>query len=269
MTVKLTAPAFDLAVGADYTGPEEAWLIANGYAYVANEKATVTGTTNAVNIVTGGNLVVKVDGVTATAALATADTPAVAAGKIQTAVAAAVAGSTSAVVSSKLTISAPGSHVKPHKVEVVSGTGTVLANLGLTAGQSADTEKRNITAVLPAQDPTLAVNREEPWDDTYVFGATESALKAVVHKLYAVNPEVRVTELPAAGGTALVIEGDNFTGATGVTFGGTAGTSFSVADDNKILVTTPAKTAGTYDVVVQKVAGGNVTKTGAVKYVAP
>jgi IPT/TIG domain-containing protein len=70
---------------------------------------------------------------------------------------------------------------------------------------------------------------------------------------------------PAAGGTAVVITGVNFSGATGVTFGGTAGTSFSVVNDTTINVTTPAKTAGTYDVVIADDAG-NVTKTGGFVY---
>lgn len=74
------------------------------------------------------------------------------------------------------------------------------------------------------------------------------------------------TALATAGGTALKITGTGFSGATGVTFGGTAGTSFSVASDTVILVTSPAKTAASYDVVVAD-DGGNVTKTNGVTYV--
>lgn len=69
----------------------------------------------------------------------------------------------------------------------------------------------------------------------------------------------------AAGGTAVVIKGSGFDGATGVTFGGTAGTSFSVVDPTEIHVTTPAKTAGTYNVVVSDDAGA-VTKVGGFVY---
>jgi IPT/TIG domain len=68
---------------------------------------------------------------------------------------------------------------------------------------------------------------------------------------------------PAAGGTVVTIKGDNLGGATGVTFGGTAGTAFSVVDDNTVKVTTPAKTAGAHAVVVAddsgNVACGNFT----------
>lgn len=70
---------------------------------------------------------------------------------------------------------------------------------------------------------------------------------------------------PAAGGTVVTINGTNLTGATGVTFGGTAGTAFQVVSDTQIKVTTPAKTAGAVSVVVQHPAG-NVTKANAFTY---
>lgn len=70
----------------------------------------------------------------------------------------------------------------------------------------------------------------------------------------------------AAGGKVTLIIGQNFTGATGVTFGGTAGTAFSVIDDETVQVTTPAKAAGTYDLVVQH-PDGNATRTNGVTYV--
>lgn len=69
----------------------------------------------------------------------------------------------------------------------------------------------------------------------------------------------------AAGGTATVITGKNFTGATGVTFGGTAGTAFSVVNDSTINVTSPAKAAGTYDVVVTRPVA-SLTKVGGFVY---
>lgn len=66
----------------------------------------------------------------------------------------------------------------------------------------------------------------------------------------------------AAGGTACVIRGTNLSGVTGVKFGTTAGTAFSVVGETEIHVTTPAHTAATVDVVVADDAG-NVTMTGA------
>lgn len=70
---------------------------------------------------------------------------------------------------------------------------------------------------------------------------------------------------PAAGGTVVTIKGANLAGVSGVTFGGTAGTSFAIQADGSLKVTTPAKTAGTYDVVVSD-DSANVTVTNGFVY---
>ena len=72
---------------------------------------------------------------------------------------------------------------------------------------------------------------------------------------------------PTAGGRVIRIIGAGFMGATGVTFGGTAGTVFSVVSDTLIEVTAPAKAAGAYDVVVQH-PNGNATIAGGYTYTA-
>jgi hypothetical protein len=69
----------------------------------------------------------------------------------------------------------------------------------------------------------------------------------------------------AAGGTVVTIDGTNFGGAEGVTFGGTPGTAFDRVSDTRVKITTPAKTAGAYDVVVQDDAG-NVTEDDGFTY---
>jgi IPT/TIG domain len=53
-----------------------------------------------------------------------------------------------------------------------------------------------------------------------------------------------------AGATQVTITGAGFTGATAVTFGGTAATAVVVVNNNTITCASPAKTAGTYDVIV-------------------
>lgn len=70
---------------------------------------------------------------------------------------------------------------------------------------------------------------------------------------------------PAAGGTATVITGTGLTGATGVTFGGVAGTAFSVVNATTVNVTAPAHAAGAVPVVVQH-PSGNVTKANGYTY---
>lgn len=69
----------------------------------------------------------------------------------------------------------------------------------------------------------------------------------------------------AAGGTNVVIKGKNLAGTTGVTFGGTAATNFKVVDETTITCTTPAKTAGAYNVVVAD-DSGPVTKNNFYTY---
>jgi len=69
----------------------------------------------------------------------------------------------------------------------------------------------------------------------------------------------------AAGGTAVVITGAGFTGATAVNFDTTPGTSFSVVSDTEIDVTTPAHAAGAVTVTVVK-TGGNAVKYSGFTY---
>jgi Autotransporter beta-domain/Cadherin-like beta sandwich domain/IPT/TIG domain len=75
------------------------------------------------------------------------------------------------------------------------------------------------------------------------------------------------TSGPAAGGTSVVITGTNFTGATAVSFGGTAATSYAVNSSTQITATTAAHAAGPTDVVVTT-ANGTATSAGAYTYVA-
>lgn len=69
----------------------------------------------------------------------------------------------------------------------------------------------------------------------------------------------------AAGGTAVTIKGTNLEGVTAVTFGGTAATSVTVVDSNTVTCVTPAKTAGTYSVVLTD-DSGSVTVANAYVY---
>lgn len=80
---------------------------------------------------------------------------------------------------------------------------------------------------------------------------------------------------PLAGGTSVTISGSNFLGATGVTFGGIAATTYTVVDNSTITATVPAGNArGPVAVGVHKVdadAGMDVSGVGpdGFTYLAP
>lgn len=69
----------------------------------------------------------------------------------------------------------------------------------------------------------------------------------------------------SSGGTAVTITGTGFTGATSVTFGAAAATSFTVVSDTEITAIAPPGTAGAVNVVVTTSAG---TGTGPYTYSA-
>ncbi len=70
---------------------------------------------------------------------------------------------------------------------------------------------------------------------------------------------------PVAGGTTVTITGTYLTGATALTFGGTAATSFTVNSATQITAAAPSGPAGAANVVVTT-AGGSVTSTGGYTY---
>jgi subtilisin family serine protease len=78
--------------------------------------------------------------------------------------------------------------------------------------------------------------------------------------LYVVAPAPSISGLspsigPATGGTSVVISGSDFNGATGVTFGGIAATSFDVTSGTRIRATAPAQPQGTVQVQVTAPGG--------------
>ncbi|WP_042035671.1 IPT/TIG domain-containing protein, partial [Aeromonas popoffii] len=73
---------------------------------------------------------------------------------------------------------------------------------------------------------------------------------------------------PTAGGTSVTLTGTNLTGATAVSFGGTAATGYIVNNATTITATTPAHAAGTVNVVVTT-PGGSATLTNGYTYNEP
>jgi hypothetical protein len=71
----------------------------------------------------------------------------------------------------------------------------------------------------------------------------------------------------AAGGLAVTVTGAGFTGATGVTFGGTAATAVIVVNSNTITCTTPAHAAGSVDTRVTTPKGVSAISGAADNFV--
>jgi hypothetical protein len=67
---------------------------------------------------------------------------------------------------------------------------------------------------------------------------------------------------PTSGGTSVVITGTNYTGATAVSFGGTAATGYTVNSATQITATSPAKSEGTIDITVTTTGGTSATVAG-------
>jgi hypothetical protein len=309
MTVVLTSPAYGLQPLDEFTGTakEEAWLLASGYAkqtgYDANTAAVLTGTSNAVNVVTGGNIVVRVGHEEYTVAIASADTPAQAATKIDTALTGVA---NAAIVSSKLEIStvATGDD-DAASVSVVSGTGTVLANLGVVAGASAvgttggiGTANYGVSDVSIANNPEFDTSRGQiaagsdlpeggtndgvvlkDADAPYIslqggaFGDQESsAFVGFANDPATADRPVEFGSVlpatgPAAGGTVVEIRGFGLDKVTSVTFGGVAGTSLTHDGRQSLTVTTGAHAAGVVDIVLVH-PGDDVTETAGFTYTA-
>lgn len=154
----------------------------------------------------------------------------------------------------------------------VHSTGAIVTRTALLA---------LMTDVTPDENKRYTFAGAEQYDVSYTLpgSATDDADKAIAFipgqeytlaDIEAFYPAATVDSItpatgPAAGGTAVVIKGNNFHGVSGVTFGGGAGTSFSVVDDETINVTTPAHAAATVDVVVQD-DRADVTVTGGFVY---
>ena len=126
------------------------------------------------------------------------------------------------------------------------------------------------TTTSPGTETSVAMSKPGSWlHDTNPRGSTQ---RVFVRKdqwgTLAATPLAERVSPPsglAAGGLAVSVHGSGLTGSTGVTFGGTAGTAFSVVSDAQINVTTPAHAAGAVNVVVAN-PRGNATVTNGFAY---
>lgn len=171
--------------------------------------------------------------------------------------------------------------VDPNNDNKVDYTGDITADghNTLDAGGKAD-------GVLEADDPTVAANREDPWFKAQSLGTSWSIANDAANlndeefpnadfdfDQGGVDTEAPTIDSitpnsgPAAGGTVVTITGANLTGVTGVTFGGTPGTSLELVNDAELSVVAPAHAAGAVNVVVTDPVGSD-TEVGGFTYTA-
>ncbi len=133
---------------------------------------------------------------------------------------------------------------------------------GVAATSFVVNSSTRITAVAPARATSGAVD--------VVVTAAGGAVTTVGGFNYRQAVISSVTPLTGstAGGTTVVISGSDLSGATAVTFGGTAATSFVVNSDSQITAVTPARSAGSASIVVTTPAG-QATASQLFTYVAP
>ncbi|WP_295215675.1 putative Ig domain-containing protein [uncultured Brevundimonas sp.] len=146
---------------------------------------------------------------------------------------------------------------------VLTGTnfaGATAVNFGGTAATGFTVNSATqITATAPAGTGTVNIRVTTP-DGTSATAAANQYAYVAAPVVNAVSP----ASGPTAGGTTVILTGQQFANATAVTFGGTAATSFTVNSATQITATAPAGT-GTVNIRVTT-AGGTSATSAANQY---
>jgi hypothetical protein len=194
-----------------------------------------------------------------------------------------VVGGSPVALDSGLTVSTSTSTVTGATVSIASGPSADQLNFtsqnGITGSFNAGTLTLTGTATVAAYQVALesvtfsttstsVIPRTINWTVTNSFASSAPATSTVYILLPPTVNSISPTSGPSAGGTSVTITGTNFTGATGVTIGGAAATSFVVVNNTSITAVTPAGTPGTASVVVTT-SGGSNSANSLFTYVAP
>jgi type II secretory pathway pseudopilin PulG len=161
------------------------------------------------------------------------------------------------------TILNSGTSISPNQGPAAGGTTVTITGNGFTGatsvafGSVAATSfsvlnNTTITAVSPAGTGSV--------DVTVTTGAGTSPTNPFDQFTYAPTvTAIAPTTGGAVGGTTVTITGTGFLGATGVQFGTTAASSYSVVSASSITAVSPAGSSGTVDVTVTTAAGTSTT----------
>lgn len=156
--------------------------------------------------------------------------------------------------------------VTPNTGPIGGGTNIVIAGTGFVAGATVAIGGTAATGVVVNSATEIVATTPAKAAGTYnlvvTLPDTTTYTKANAFT-YAATPTITTLSPasgPTAGGTVVTMTGTNFRAGATVTFGGTAGTSVVVNSATEIVVTTPAKAAGAYNVVVTNSDTSTYTK---------
>ncbi|MFZ0251530.1 MAG: IPT/TIG domain-containing protein [Acidimicrobiales bacterium] len=121
---------------------------------------------------------------------------------------------------------------------------TILSSTQLSVIAPAGTGTVNVTVTTPEGTSPITAT------DTFTYTYPTPSVSAV-------SP----SSGPVGGNQSVTISGHGLTGATAVSFGGSAGTGVVVNSDTSLTVTTPAHAAGTVDVTVTTPGGVSSTSS--------
>jgi formylglycine-generating enzyme required for sulfatase activity len=166
--------------------------------------------------------------------------------------------------------------INPNSGATTGGAAVTITGTGFTGATGVSIGGVAATSVVVVNATTITANAPALAAGVYAVSVTTpfgtgtlaNAYTAVVYPpptISSVSPNVG----PTAGGTAITITGNNFTGATSVTIGGVAATNLVVASTTSITATTPAGTAGAKNVVVTSPWGQGTLTNGFTYFAAP
>ncbi|WP_213816880.1 IPT/TIG domain-containing protein [Glaciihabitans sp. dw_435] len=162
-----------------------------------------------------------------------------------------------------LSIASNTTAITPDSGPEIGGTPVTITGSGFTGASSVTFGGVAGTDFVVVNDTTITATtpRHAPGATDVVvvdpLGGNSSPLTFTFGSVASDATSVAPDSGTELGGTAVIITGTGFTGATGVTFDGVAGTVFSVVNDTTIAVTTPPHAPGVVDLVVVDAAGGN------------
>ncbi len=159
--------------------------------------------------------------------------------------------------------------VTPDTGPTAGGTVVTITGTGFVAGSyDVDFGTREVTGTVTSPTSITAEAPGQPAGvvDVVVTGSNGTSATGAADRFTYVAPVPTVTAVsppkgPTTGGTSVTVTGTGFTGATAVTFGTVAATSFTVSSDTSITAYSPGAAAGVVNLVVTTAGGSSAAVT--------